>query len=315
MGYDHANETYFIGADVINLRIYHDEALQIKVYHQTSQGSKIWFGCEIPIAKVVEETNRQAHSPAELKNYIVLAIKKTGGFNIDLEPVTLQDDSGKTTTKEVLLKLSHQPQYALKPQEFVLKLEPIPHSVEHRLDIIEKVVDINTDDRFSDVPSEIHTGLATFNDRRMIVKKKDAPPTQHLSASTGVSFSSGRHFMVFRILRCANNYCLVGVQHQLGVLTPYPGHATFPTGKALNGNNGLLYANSTHNNYNIGGFGVGDYVGVLLDMDRKKLSFTINGIKGDEVDVSESSYYFIVTVYSNYDAVKIVPRYCWHNKY
>jgi len=273
---------------------------------------------DVPGSKIFEETKYQVQKPSDLQKFIELAVKGvqsnlSASLHLNSDPQkSLEDAKTKPKPDSLVLRLSHQPPFSGSPIEFDLALEPLQISVDQRIDQLARLIEHRTHDKFSDSPGHINPGLMLSHNGRVVVKKKDAPQNQHSSATTGCSFQRGRHYIEVKLIRCANNHCMVGVQSHLGPLTPFPGHSIFPTGKSFYGHNGHIYSGGTNANYNMGGFGPGDYIGVLLDMDRKKVTFFINGQSGEELALEEESYHFIVNVYSNFDAVKILPRYCWH---
>jgi len=163
-------------------------------------------------------------------------------------------------------------------------------------------------DAFSAV--EIHPNLQLFHGSLAVVKTGSA--NGHNSVTTGRAYTQGQHYLEFRAIRGVSNSLMIGVQPNNVILEGYPGIAAVPKGRALYGQNGHWYYDGTNANYGLGGYGPGDHVGVLLDMDNKRLTFHINGRAGPPSSLTETQYYFIVNVHSLGDAVEILPKFCWH---
>ena len=193
-----------------------------------------------------------------------------------------------------------------------LEMAEVPQTIERRLDHITSFINgCNwTKDRLSSQEEHKHANLTVFHNGLAVCKH--AGGNGHVSVSTGKPFTYGKHYFEVKIVRCANNYCMVGVQSSLAPLSPYPGANPFATGKAIYGANGHCYRDNTSADYGLGGFGPGDYVGLHLDMDAKKVTFYINGRSGAAMDLADSTYYFVINVYSVGDTVKLLPKYCRH---
>ena len=193
-----------------------------------------------------------------------------------------------------------------------LELVEVPQTVECRLEHISSFITTWTKDRLSSQDTCKHANLTVFHNGLAAVKHTGGDGW--VSVSTGKPFKYGKHYFEVKIVRCVGNCCMVGVQSSLPPLTPYPGANPFATGKAIYGNNGHCYRDNTNADYDIGVFGPGDYVGLLLDMNEKKVTFFINGRNGAPMDLQDptGTYYFVIGVYSVGDAVKLLPKYCRH---
>jgi len=152
--------------------------------------------------------------------------------------------------------------------------------------------------------------LQNYNNGLAMVKFQNG--SAHDSFTTGIKYVKGVHFLMFRVIRSVSSYCMIGVQSELKELTPYPGHSSFPTGKALYGANGHVYADGSSSDYGLGGYQAGDYVGCLLDMNKKCLVLSINGRAGKELPLADNGYYMVANVYYVGDSVEIMPQQCYH---
>lgn len=191
-----------------------------------------------------------------------------------------------------------------------LELTEVPQTVESRLEHISSFISKWTKDRLSSLENCKHAQLTVLHNGLAVVKHTGG--NGHVSVSTGQPFTYGKHYFEVKIVRCVSNYCMVGVQSTLLPLTPYAGANPFATGKSIYGANGHCYRDNTSADYGLGGFGPGDYVGLRLDMDAKKVTFSINGRNGASMDLVDDTYYFVVNVYSVGDTVKLLPKYCSH---
>ena len=193
---------------------------------------------------------------------------------------------------------------------FSLEMTEVPQTVENRLEYISSFISTWTKDRLSSLENCKHANLTVFHNGLAVVKHTGG--NGHVSVSTGKPFTYGKHYFEVKIVRCVSNYCMVGVQSTLQPLTPYAGANPFATGKSIYGANGHCYRDNTSADYGLGGFGPGDYVGLLLDMDAKKVTFYINGRSGAPMDLVDHTYYFVINVHSVGDTVKLLPKYCRH---
>ena len=193
-----------------------------------------------------------------------------------------------------------------------LELVKVTQMLETRLENISSFISTWTKDRLSSQETCKHANLTVFHNGLAVVKHTGG--NGHVSVSTGKPFTYGKHYFEVKIIRCTSNACMVGVQSSLSPLTPYPGLNPFATGKAIYGNNGYCYRDNTNADYGLGGFGPGDYVGLLLDMNEKKVTFFINGRKGAPMDLQDptGTYYFMINVHTVGDCVEFLPQYCWH---
>jgi len=134
----------------------------------------------------------------------------------------------------------------------------------------------------------------------------------YASITTSVKFVKGVHYVEFRIINSFNNAIFIGVQSQLGPLNTYPGNGPYATGKALHGYNGFVYADGDRSDYSLDRYGAGDYVGVLLNMNNKTVTFYINGRSGRSLPLVDDGYYFVVTVFNVGQSVELVPQHSYH---
>jgi len=171
---------------------------------------------------------------------------------------------------------------------------------------------LKTLNQFSSHASHCHPNLRVFLNGYGVTKVSGG--AEHNSVSTGLPYSNGIHHFVIKIIKCASNYCMVGVQETLAALQPYPGHASIPTGVSLYGSNGFCYAGGSKSVNSLGGFGPGDYVGITLNMraNPKTVTFSMNGKEGLPKTLTGATYYFIVNVYTAGDSVKLCSNYCYH---
>jgi hypothetical protein len=182
-------------------------------------------------------------------------------------------------------------------------------NVSERLDQVLRVVGPRTNDLLADRHPTIdlfHGGLGAVVAR---------PCGVHASVTTRVEFTAGQHYLEWRLLRCLNNYCMLGVaEYPLQVFTPYPGAGgPLTSGRSLYGANGHCYRDGANAPYGLGVFGPGEYVGVLLDMDARTVAFSINGRLGDSLPLSgKGGHCFVATLYTQGDAIELLPQHCWH---
>jgi len=191
------------------------------------------------------------------------------------------------------------------PRKFVIDLKCEPLQPGAKLDFLKTL------DRFSSHASHCHPNIRVFLNGYGVTKVSGG--AEHDSVSTGVPYSNGIHHFVIKIIKCANNYCMVGVQETLAALSPFPGHASIP-GVSLYGHNGFCYVGGSYPDYSLGGFGPGDYVGLTLNMraNPKTVTFSINGREGLPKTLTGATYYFIVNVHTAGDSVKLCNNYCYH---
>ena len=237
-----------------------------------------------------------------LRKCVELALQKKGSLSARVEK------SKDSVLSLVLVQLTP---YAGETT-LSLELAEVPQTVEGRLEHISSFITTWTKDRLSSQETCKHANLTVFHNGLAVVKHTGG--NGHVSVSTGKPFTYGKHYFEVKIVRCASNHCMVGVQSSLSPLTPYPGTNPFATGKAIYGANGHCYRDNTSADYGLGGFGPGDYVGLLLDMNEKKVTFYVNGRNGTAMDLQDptGTYYFVINVYSVGDVVKLLPKYCRH---
>eukprot|EP01113_Clastostelium_recurvatum_P003153 TRINITY_DN1136_c2_g2_i1.p1 TRINITY_DN1136_c2_g2~~TRINITY_DN1136_c2_g2_i1.p1 ORF type:complete len:327 (-),score=28.37 TRINITY_DN1136_c2_g2_i1:260-1156(-) len=207
------------------------------------------------------------------------------------------------------LALSIRANLGHRQRQFVINLQQVGIPLEDRLDRMERLIGTRTNDCFSGAAGHHHANLRLFHDGLAMVKFQGG--AEHDGASLVNEYRHGQHYIEFRVIKCHNNYCMIGVQESLAVLNTYPGHGANASGKAIYGNS-HCYESGTNADYGLGGFGPGDYVGVLLDMNARQVTFYVNGRAGQAKTLTGPAYYIIANVHTVGDAVKLRPAYCWH---
>jgi len=162
------------------------------------------------------------------------------------------------------------------------------------------------EDRFT----TCHTDMKLFHGNLAVVKFQGG--SGWIVATLGTLFTQGKHYLECKIIRALSNHVMIGVQESTTVFAPYPGASPLSTGKGFYGSNGHCYFDNSSSDYGLGTFGAGDYVGALLDMDNKNISFTLNGREGATRPLAGNAYCFVVSVHSVGDAVEILPEFCYH---
>jgi len=106
--------------------------------------------------------------------------------------------------------------------------------------------------------------------------------------------------------------CFVGVVDSFDVST-YPGTGVNAKGVGIYMNNGHVHRNSTSGDANVGGqVPPGSFVGVLLDMNKKVVTFSVNGLESQQYSLEGEKYCLIVTLYDRLESIKLLPEFCYH---
>ena len=239
-------------------------------------------------------------TPTELHESLIKALQKEPKWGISLErkggdvlqlKLSFQLLATKTLSVNFELK-KEEPGLGERLDKLINRMGPYAQCIEDKL-------------------VKCHNTIELFHGGWAMVKVKDTK--SHDSASSGVAFTTGKHYLECRIIRCTSNLCMIGVQDSLDNWTGHPGHASHSSGKALYGNNGHCYHDDTNDDYGLGVFGPGDYVGVLLDMDARAVCWTVNGRKGATRPLIGKAYCIAVNLYSVGDALEILPEYSYHS--
>eukprot|EP01113_Clastostelium_recurvatum_P038908 TRINITY_DN5880_c0_g2_i1.p1 TRINITY_DN5880_c0_g2~~TRINITY_DN5880_c0_g2_i1.p1 ORF type:complete len:346 (-),score=30.91 TRINITY_DN5880_c0_g2_i1:171-1055(-) len=246
-------------------------------------------------------TQTLCNTIADMIGLIRTFFKDTPTTEIYTPTLTLQDN---------VLALSIRANLGYCQKEFSINLQPAAMHLEERLDRMERLIGTRTNDCFSTDDSKHHPNLRIFHNGLAMVKYQGGE--SHDSASLVNAYLHGQHYIEFRMIKCANGYCVIGVQESLAVLGTYPGYGANASGRAIYGHDGHYYEKNTHTDYGLGGFRSGDYVGVLLDMNAKQVTFYVNGRAGEAKALTGPSYYVIANLHTVGDAVELMPTYCWH---
>jgi len=273
-----------------------DAFLRIEAYDRSSYGTHYLLNLSVT---VLQQKSRQfCDNPQDMIDILRPALKSEQGCK------SSASISGRVLTLRISLAVLG------RNIEFDLQLsqEEAP-SLEDRVGRLELQRGGNNS---GDVFSQSHANIDIFHQGLGIVKARGGAARD--SATTGVKYSSGLHYLEFRLLKCAHNQCMIGVQPDITVLKEYPGHPTIPTGKAIYGHNGHCYKDSISADYTLGEFGPGEFVGVLLNatVDPHTVTFFVNGRSGAALPLAHKAHYFVVCVYSVGDAVHLQPEYCYH---
>lgn len=230
------------------------------------------------------------------------AFARTGGWSADVQIVpTPQPHVDVTMHYE--LEFHHV--------TATLGLPATNPSVDDRIDMLACNMVPRTSDAFSALPAHCHSDLQLFHDGLSVVKTVGG--SDSASVVTGARYESGQHYVECRVIKRAGGDVLVGVQES-GTTSGescYPGDDAHATGRSICSDGTIIHDN-TSTPSELGLFGPGDYVGVLLDMDAKTVTFTVNGRKSPTMPVVGAAYYIVVTIDSVGDAVELMPQYCWH---
>jgi hypothetical protein len=172
------------------------------------------------------------------------------------------------------------------------------------------------DDQFS----SMHHPTLQRNNKNLVLVKASGGSGDVTGVVAGGPYSDGKHSITFQILDVVNtgNLCLFGILDENPKINletrmhTYPGSSANPKGLALCKDK--IYHNSTCTSYGFGRFGNGTLVTVSLNMDTHKISWTINGRNGQEYPAPAEAYYFTATVYSEGDAVRLLPELSEHSE-
>ena len=134
---------------------------------------------------------------------------------------------------------------------------------------------------------------------------------QHCNVITGNPLTQGQHFFAVRIILSvvAKNYIFCGVSKERGEGSL--------VGFCENGMNGVSFygtGNTYPGNvpYGRGTAPSGSTVGIFLDLDNKFVRFEVNGWAGENKPLDDGPYYFHCSLYSQFDAIELLPELCWH---
>lgn len=272
--------------------------LAITAEHAADPLHPTTYKLDVPGEKVAATTHTLCQTVAHLAEGVGAALRQTNGWTAAVT-VDAKRQQVRVTVRHAL---------GFRDVEFELVLSGEQLNVSERLDQVLRVVGPRTNDLLADRHPNIdqfHGGLGAVVAR---------PCGLHASVTTGVEFTAGQHYLEWRLLRCLNNACMLGVaEYPLQVFTPYPGSAALTSGRSLYGHNGHLYRDGANAPYGLGVFGPGEYVGVLLDMDARTVAFSINGRLGDSLPLSgKGGHCFVATLYTQGDAIELLPQHCWH---
>jgi len=272
--------------------------LAIAAEHAADPLHPTTYKLEVPGEKVTATTHHLCQTVAHLAEGVGAALRQANGWSAAVA-VDPQRQQVRVTVRHAL---------GFRDVEFELVLSGEQLNVSERLDQVLRVVGPRANDLLADRHPTIdlfHGGLGAVVAR---------PCGVHASVTTGVEFTAGQHYLEWRLLRCVNNYCMLGVaEYPLQVFTPYPGCGALASGRCLYGHNGHCYRDGTSAPYGLGVFGPGEYVGVLLDMDARTVAFSINGRLGDSLPLAgKGGHCFVANLYTQGDAIELLPQHCWH---
>jgi len=231
-----------------------------------------------------------------------------------------RDDSNYAlteTTQGLEMKITYKSRFGAKSFELQLALIPdIDTKQEKRLDRLTKKVsslvpnDYNGYFRFS--PRFCHSTLTLFHNNTAVTKH--GPSGVHTGVLSELAYSSGEHYWEFKIIRTteARGVIMIGVQDKYDVLDTFPGTGALSTsGGSLYGYNGLKYFGNSNADAGTLTFRTGDYVGLLLNMNAKTVTWSVNGRKSSAHLLTGKEYRVVVNLYDQCESVEILPQYCY----
>jgi len=89
------------------------------------------------------------------------------------------------------------------------------------------------------------------------------------------------------------------------------GYGKNSQGRGYCSSNGGHYHSDVKQSQILQSCGSGSYVGVEVNMNTKKVRWSVNGRKSVEKDILFDSCFVGVSIYYQYEAIEILPKFCW----
>eukprot|EP00028_Trichosphaerium_sp_Am-I-7-wt_P008834 CAMPEP_0168523910 /NCGR_PEP_ID=MMETSP0405-20121227/10296_1 /TAXON_ID=498012 /ORGANISM="Trichosphaerium sp, Strain Am-I-7 wt" /LENGTH=349 /DNA_ID=CAMNT_0008545937 /DNA_START=106 /DNA_END=1155 /DNA_ORIENTATION=+ len=130
------------------------------------------------------------------------------------------------------------------------------------------------------------------------------------------SYDSGIHHAEFKLThRTSNIYFGVMPDDETVDLTILPGLPPSNVGGAhMNISDCSIYYEKTYDRTTRRAVITGSYVGIRLDVDKKEVTFYVNGVDFPTHKIEGDRFRFAVSIYAQYDVVEIIPELCWSER-
>jgi len=245
-----------------------------------------------------------------LNHFLILlrdAVFNEHNCSLDLSPLR----------EALILTIYNETRFGTK--EYEVKLEAVSLSKEDILEkgltqLKQKINTLTPDSyrgKFKFDPNGCSANLTLFHNDTAVVNHTGG---SHAGVLT-TGYKKGVVYYEFRVIRTAESrgVIMIGVTNNYAPLATYPGQT--PYGLSYYLHDGRVYHDSSSYTADGGNGRTGDYVGVLLNLNTRKVSWAVNGLKGKEWDLPEGQdevWYFTVNCYDAREAVEILPHYCYH---
>jgi len=169
-----------------------------------------------------------------------------------------------------------------------------------------------SEDKFD--PTHLHPDFVLSQNQTLITRSKNSGT--HVGGTTSTLYSSGCHFWLTQLVRsgASRSVCFVGVVDSFAVST-YPGTGVHAKGVGFYMYNGQVYRNNSSADAGVGGLvPPGSFVGVLLDMNKKVVSFSVNGIDTQQYNLESEKYCLMVNLHDRLESVKLLSEFCYHKQ-
>lgn len=273
------------------------------------------FVLTIDSSKLPALTNHACSSARVLQGALKLAAQNADNRALTLEvvrpgPEAVQtDDEGHSPAFFLRISYRHT-ELSGEVRSFDLQLPGKHTDLSDRVESLSRAL-VHRKASYSDRFTEAHADMRIFLNGLGVGIFRNSGV--HRSARVGEVITSGTHTYAFRIIRCVNSFCMIGLlPADVSDLTTYPGSSSLPRGLSLYGHDGSIYHSGAYEGYGLGGFGPGDYVFIKVDLRARTVTWSINAKEGAARSLTGTSYYVVANLYSDGDAIEIIPEYCTH---
>ncbi|KAL6068244.1 hypothetical protein QOT17_008277 [Balamuthia mandrillaris] len=280
-----------------------DPSLSMECEHEVSK--ELWSG----VLRSSEATQSSQGLCDEVQGFAMLLKDAFDNFEGSSMEVV------RDTTEEhdnMILQLSHKTRYSTKTFTVILrKVKQDPYQRLERivLEHSERLNQLKHQQPFCFNPQHCSSQLKLSCDSTVVAMANNSRWDTVYSAE---SFTTGVHYFMVRCLRSVSAHIMVGVapSNFATIEAQFVGQQN---GRSFYLTNGVLYNNGATTNTGAGNALAtpGALVAVQLDLNNNQVTWFYNGVEVGQLNIDPGEYFFAVSLYNKFDAVKVVSKHCW----